>query len=296
MNEPLASGLRAVSICPVGATLGEGPVWVEREQALYFVDIKGPTVFRFDPASGETRSWTAPSQVGWVLPAEDGGLVTGLQDGIHRFDPATGAFGRIVEVEPGKPTNRLNDACTDRSGRIWFGSMDDSERVVSGSYYSYRRGVLTETGLPNVSITNGPAVSPDGRTLYHVDTLGGGIFASDAAADGTAGNTRLLVQIDPADGNPDGVTVDSESCVWVGLFGGACARRYAPTGELLQTVRFPVSNITKLAFGGPDLRTVYATTARLHLSPEKLEEEPEAGDLFAFQVEIPGVAVTPATL
>lgn len=284
------------SICSVGATLGEGPVWVEREQALYFVDIKGPTIFRLDPATDTLKSWTAPRQVGWVLPAENGGLVVGMQGGIHRFDPVSGNFDRVVEVEPDKPSNRLNDACTDRDGRIWFGSMDDGESARSGSYYSFRRGVLRETGLPQVSITNGPAISPDGRILYHVDTLGGGIYASDAAAHGTAGNTRLLVQIDRADGNPDGVTVDSEGCLWVGLFGGASARCYAPDGELVQTVPFPVSNITKVAFGGPDLRTVYATTARLHLKPEQLEREPEAGNLFAFRVDVPGVAVTPAAL
>lgn len=284
------------SIWPLGATLGEGPVWVEREQALYFVDIKGPTVFRFDPASGETRSWAAPRQIGWVLPAADGGLVAGLQDGLYRFDPASGRFERFVEVEADKPNNRLNDACTDPSGRIWFGSMDDGERALSGAYYIYHRGALRATGLPQVSITNGPAISPDGRVLYHVDTLGGGIYASDVADDGSAGNTRLLVRIDPADGHPDGITVDSEGCVWVGLFGGAAARRYAPDGRLVQEVPFPVSNITKLAFGGPDLRTVYATTARLHLKPEQLEREPQAGNLFAFQVDVPGVPVTPAVL
>ena len=285
-----------VSIAPVGAMLGEGPVWIEREQALYFVDIKGPRVFRFDPATERLRSWQAPRQVGWVLPANDGSLVAGLQDGIHRFDPATGTFDLLVEVESDRPSNRLNDACTDPAGRIWFGSMDDGERERSGSYYVYHRGTLTKTTLPPVSITNGPAISPDGRILYHVDTLGGGIYASDVAEDGATGGTRLLAQIEASDGHPDGVTVDSEGCVWAGLFGGACARRYAPDGKLVQTISFPVSNITKLAFGGADLRTVYATTARLHLKPEQLEREAEAGNLFAFRADIPGVPVTPAAL
>ena len=280
----------------IRAELGESPVWSVEEQALYFVDIKGPRVFRFDPATERLRSWQAPRQVGWVLPANDGSLVAGLQDGIHRFDPATGTFDLLVEVESDRPSNRLNDACTDPAGRIWFGSMDDGERERSGSYYVYHRGKLTKTTLPPVSITNGPAISPDGRILYHVDTLGGGIYASDVAEDGATGGTRLLAQIEASDGHPDGVTVDREGCVWVGLFGGACARRYAPDGKLVQTISFPVSNITKLAFGGADLRTVYATTARLHLKPEQLEREAEAGNLFAFRADVPGVPVTPAAL
>ena len=285
-----------VSVASIGATLGEGPVWVEREQALYFVDIKGPTIFRFDPKTKDLKSWPAPRQVGWVLPADDDGLVAGLQDGIHRFDPASGGFERVIEVEADRPANRLNDACTDPQGRVWFGTMDDAERTVSGSYYSYRRGALRKTGLPPVAITNGPAVSPDGGILYHVDTLGRGIYASDIGEDGSVGGTRLLVQVDPADGNPDGPTVDSEGCLWVGMFGSGQARRYAPDGALLQVVRFPVSNITKLAFGGSDLRTVYATTARLHLKADQLGREPQAGDLFAFHADVPGVGVRPALL
>jgi xylono-1,5-lactonase len=286
----------AVSICPTGATLGEGPVWIEREQALYFVDIKGPRVFRFDPATEQIRSWDAPRQVGWILPAEDGSLVAGLQGGIHRFDPDSGTFDLLAEVEADRPANRLNDACTDPSGRIWFGTMADDERTRSGSYYVYHRGTLTRTTLPQVSITNGPAISPDGRTLYHVDTLGGGIYATDVAEDGSTGRTRLLVQIDPADGHPDGPTADSEGCIWVAMFGGSSAHRYAPDGSLLETIRFPVSNITKLAFGGPDLRTIFATTARLHLKPEELAEQPSAGDLFAVRTGVPGVSVAPAAL
>jgi sugar lactone lactonase YvrE len=285
-----------VSVCAVHATLGEGPVWIAREAALYFVDIKARKLFRFDPASHQLDAWDAPAQIGWVLPAADGGLVAGLQGGIHRFDARSGAFAPVVPVEADRPSNRLNDACTDPQGRIWFGTMDDGERGSSGAYYSYYRGMLAKADLPPVAITNGPAVSPDGRTLYHVDTRGGGIYACALEENGLLGPSRLFARIDPADGHPDGPTVDSEGCLWVGLFGSGEARRYAPDGSLVRTVRFPVSNITKLAFGGPDLRTVFATTARLHLSKEQLEREPEAGNLFSFRAEVPGIAVTPAVM
>jgi len=284
------------SVCAVGARLGEGPVWIARDKALWFVDIKQRRIHRFDPASEALRSWDAPAQVGWVLPCDDGGMVAGLQGGLHRFDPETGGFSLHVAVEADRPANRLNDAVTDPGGRIWFGSMHDAEAQASGDYYRYEGGRVTHAGLPSVCITNGPAISPDGRILYTVDTLGGLIHASDVAADGSVGAPRLFAQIPSDEGYPDGPTVDSEGCLWIGLFAGWQARRYSPHGELLERVRFPVANITKLAFGGDDLRTVYATTARLHLKPEDLEAQPEAGNLFAFRSDVPGVPVTPAVL
>ena len=284
------------SVCAVGARLGEGPVWIVRDRALWFVDIKQQRIHRFDPETSALRSWEAPKQVGWVLPAQDGGMVAGLQGGLYRFDPESGGFDLLAAVEADRPGNRLNDAVTDPEGRIWFGSMDDAEKAASGDYHVFARGRLSHAGLPSVCITNGPAVSPDGRILYTVDTLGGLIFASDLAADGTAGPPRRFAAIAPEDGYPDGPTVDAEGCLWIGLFAGWQARRYSPGGELLETVRFPVANITKLAFGGGDLRTVYATSARLHLKPEDLERQPEAGNLFAFRADVPGVPVTPAAL
>ena len=174
--------------------------------------------------------------------------------------------------------------------------MDDSEAAATGEYYRFENGRVSHAGLPSISITNGPAISPDGRTLYTVDTLGGLIFASDLADDGSVSTLRLFTKITPEEGYPDGPTVDSEGCLWIGLFAGGSARRYSPAGELLETIRFPVANITKLAFGGDDLRTVYATTAQLHLKPEDLDGQPEAGNLFTFRADVPGVEVTPARL
>lgn len=275
-------------IWEVQAQLGEGPVWIERDQALWFTDIKHQRVHRLDPATGDRRSWQAPEQVGFVLPAESGGFIAGLQSGLHRFDPGSGRFRLIVAVEPDRPTNRLNDGVVDPGGRLWFGTMDDSERENSGAYYCFRRGELRTSGLSGIAITNGPAISPDGRTLYWVDTIGRGIYACDIEADGSLNPSREFVRIAPGEGHPDGPTVDSDGSVWIGLYGGWEARRYSAEGELIERVRFPVANITKLAFGGADLRTAYATTARHLLKPEELEEQPLAGGLFAFRTAVPG--------
>jgi sugar lactone lactonase YvrE len=278
-----------VSVWSLGAELGEGPVWNQADRALWFVDIKKPAIYRLDPATGARRSWDAPELIGFLVPAANGGFIAGLQSGLHHFDPESGRFAPLAEVDPDRPDNRLNDGVVDPAGRLWFGTMDNKEREKSGAFHCFERGTLRPTGISGIAITNGPAVSPDGRTLYWVDTLKGTISASEIRGDGSLGDARPFVRIDPAEGHPDGPTVDSEGCVWIGLYAGWEARRYAPSGELLSRVRFPVANITKLAFGGEDLCTVYATTARQFLKPEELAAQPQAGDLFSFRADVPGM-------
>jgi sugar lactone lactonase YvrE len=273
----------------VEAELGEGPVWVERDRALWFVDIKKHLIHRFDPASRATRSWTAPEQVGFIFPAERGGFVAGLQSGLCHFDERTGGFELIVEVEADIPDNRLNDGVVDPSGRLWFGTMDDKEKRKTGAFFCFENGKLRRTNLDQVAITNGPAVSPDGRLLYFVDTQEGTIGCADIRGDGSLGDPRPFARIDSSDGHPDGPTIDSEGCLWIGLYGGWAAHRFSPSGEVIDRVRFPVANVTKLAFGGDDLRTAYATTARQLLSADEIATQPEIGDLFEFPVEIAGV-------
>lgn len=269
--------------------LGEGPVWVERDQALWFVDIKKRHVHRLDPATGERRSWDAPEMIGFLLPARSGGFIAGLQSGLHKFDEADGSFSPVAQVEAELPANRLNDAVTDPSGAMWFGSMDNEEKADSGAFYRFIRGKVERTELVDICITNGPAVSPDGGVLYYVDTLERTIHCADIGGDGALSNRRLFTAIADGEGYPDGPTIDSEGCLWISLYDGWETRRYSPAGEILQRVRFPVANVTKIAFGGPDLRTAFATTARQGLSAEALAQQPEAGDLFAFQVDVPGV-------
>src|SRR5438270_4608820 len=154
----------------LAAELGEGPVWVERDRALWFVDIKKQTIHRYSPDDGSKRSWDSPEQVGFIVPAEGGGFVAGLQSGLFHFDERSGEFARIVEVEPDLPTNRLNDGVVDPRGRLWFGTMDNGEKAKTGAFYCFAGGRLMRTPIDNIAITNGPAVSPDGRLLYFIDT------------------------------------------------------------------------------------------------------------------------------
>lgn len=271
------------------AQLGEGPVWVERDRALWFVDIKSQLVHRFDPRSRALESWKAPEQVSFIFPAERGGFIAGLQSGIFHFDETDGSFELVAEVEKEKPGNRLNDGVVDPEGRLWFGTMDNKEKAKSGAFYSFVDGRVQPTELQGIAITNGPTVSPDGRLLYFVNTLKGTIEQADIRGDGSLGERRPFVRIDPREGHPDGPTTDSEGCVWIALYAGWEARRYSPAGELIETVRFPVSNITKLAFGGGDLKTAFATTARQLLTEQDIAKQPLIGDLFTFEAAVPGI-------
>ena len=269
--------------------LGEGPVWREADGSVWFVDIKGLRIHRYDPATGAAWSWAAPAQPGLIAPRADGTWIAGLKTGLHRFDPAHGRFELMAAVEDASLDNRLNDGFVDGRGRLWFGSMHDGETNSTGALYR-----LDGNGLRRMDdgycITNGPAVSPDGRTLYHTDTLKRVLYAFDLAADGGLSNKRVFAQIEDGAGYPDGPAVDAEGCVWTGLFAGWGARRYSPRGEQIGFVKLPVANVTKIAFAGDDLKTAYATTAWKGLSPAEREKQPLAGGLFRFHVDTPGLA------
>ncbi len=167
--------------------------------------------------------------------------------------------------------------------------MDNGEKAKSGAFYCFADGKVKPTGFDGIAITNGPAVSPDGSILYFVDTLRGTLEAADIRDDGSLGERRTFARIDPKDGHPDGPTIDSNGYVWISLYAGWQALRLSPVGDLVERVRFPVANITKMAFGGPDLRTAFATTARQMLKPEEIAEQPQIGDLFEFRVDVAGV-------
>lgn len=286
--------MTVASVLSVAAELGEGPVW--RDSALWFVDIKGRRVHRFNPSDGSSSHWDAPDQVGWVLPAAGGDMIAGVKTGLHRFDPASGKFALLHDPEPGVPGNRLNDAATDSTGRLWFGSMDDGETHKTGRLYRCDGGACRDSGLPPVVITNGPAVTADARTLYHTDTLGKTIWRVAIDAEGALGEPEPHIVIEDGAGYPDGSVLDAEGCLWVALYGGWGVRRYDPSGALMRFVRFPVANVTKFAFGGDDLATAYATTARKGLDQASLEAQPLAGNLFSFDPGVAGLPVVPAKI
>lgn len=271
------------------AELGEGPVWSATDHAVWFVDIKGRRIHRFDVETTAKSSWVAPEQVGFLAPLADGCFVAGLKSGLHRFDPVAESFTLLRRIESPELDNRLNDGFVDAQGRLWFGSMHDGETNATGVLYRLDHGAAPAAMDLGYAITNGPTISPDGATLYHCDTRECRIYAFDLAPDGSLANRRVFVRITRPGAFPDGPAVDSEGCVWVALFGGWGLDRYAPTGELIGRIDLPVANPTKAAFGGPDLKTLYITTARLHLDEDQRRAQPLAGGLFAVRVDTPGL-------
>jgi xylono-1,5-lactonase len=277
-------------VWPVAARLGEGPLWSARERAVWFVDIKGRAIHRFNEVTRTTQTWQTPQDVGFIVLASGGRFVCGLKSGLHLFSPQTGSFQLLTPVDADRPGNRLNDAHVDAAGRLWFGTMDDAEVDPTGALYRF-----DATGLHRADdgyvITNGPATSPDGRTLYHIDTLKRVIYAFDLASDGSLSARRVFARVAETDGYPDGPVVDATGCVWVGLYGGWGVNRYSPTGELLNKLALPVANCTKPAFGGADLRTLYVTSAWKELTDEQRNQQSLAGGLFAVRVDTPGLPV-----
>jgi sugar lactone lactonase YvrE len=282
----------AQCVANVEAVLGEGPVWVTRESALYWVDIKGRKIFQLD-ALGELSRWPTPFRVGSLVPRTAGGFIAGTDQGIAEIDLSNGKLDLLFNPEEALPHNRFNDGKVDRQGRFWAGTMDDRERGSAGSLYRIDpdlRCTAVDTGY---GITNGPAFSPNGQVMYHSDTLRQITYAFDLDTGSNASNRRIFLHFGEGDGHPDGMTVDSEGCLWIAFWGGWCVRRYSPDGELLQTIEVPVEQPSSCAFGGPDLDRLYVTSATKGLDETTLAMQPKAGGLFMLTPGVQGLAEVP---
>jgi sugar lactone lactonase YvrE len=278
------------TICSAKAELGEGPIWVPKDQALWFVDIAGRTLHRYRPDSAHHTLWTAPDKVSFVLPMAGKGFLVALGRAIHHFNPLSGAFRHVAGVELHLVDNRINDACVSPQGELWFGSMHDLETDASGALYRLDREGRITTLDHGYVVSNGPAFSPNGHIFYHTDSFRRTVYAFDCGPDGQLSKKRILIQLEESAGFPDGTSIDAEGCLWIALWGGWAVRRYSPSGALLECLAFPCANVTKLAFGGADYRTAFVTTAWRGLSATERAAQPTAGDLFSFRTEVPGLA------
>jgi len=277
------------SISPAGALLGEGVVWIAEEAAVYWVDIKGKSVHRHQTNSGQQTSWSVPEEIGCLVPCKAGGFIAGLQSGLAFIDLDSGSTIPLGGPETSVPRNRINDGKADNQGRLWVGTMDNEETRPSGSLYRFDANGSEYCMDTNYVITNGPAFSPDGKTLYHTDTLEKTIYAFDLAADGSISNKRRHIVLPDRQGWPDGMTVDAEGYLWVAHFGGWRVSRFTPDGTMDQTIDMPVGQITNVAFGGPKLETLYITTAAKQLDQAALAGQPLAGALFEVETGITGL-------
>ena len=270
------------------AYVGEGPVWDARSGRLVWVDIPNNHDFTTDPADGSTTRREHDRAVGVVLPRAAGGYVAALQDGFYAL-PDDGPPELIAPVEAENPVTRLNDGEIDPQGRFWAGTMGWHAEPGAGALYRLDPDGSVRRMLDGVTISNGLGWSPDGSTMYYVDTptLRIDMFDFDAAS-GDIANRREFVTIRHGGGRPDGLTVDSEGAVWVATWPGYGVHRYLPDGTLDAVIPLPVSNVSSIELGGPDLRDAFITTAWELLSEAEHAAQPLAGSLFHTRVEVPG--------
>ncbi|MGZ3181402.1 MAG: SMP-30/gluconolactonase/LRE family protein [Telluria sp.] len=283
----------ATCVWPAQALLGEGPLWSAAEGRLYFTDIMGARLHAYSTASGERRTWDMPDYLCWLVPRRDGdGFVAGLRDRVVRLwlEPA-------LRIEPlDLPLGladgvRLNDAKADAHGHLWFGSMHNTEKHRPlGRLFRLSPALELSEHASGIHICNGPAFAPDAERMLHTDSLKGEVYAFPLDAAGApARQHQLWRAFQEGEGSPDGMTFDREGGLWIAQWGAGRVCRYRPDGSIDAVVRVPVSQPSSCAFGGPDLSTLFITSAREDLGPDQLGSEPLAGALFAVQVEAPGL-------
>ncbi|HEV3106053.1 MAG TPA: SMP-30/gluconolactonase/LRE family protein [Trinickia sp.] len=277
---------RATLAVGTACALGEGATWCARTGRLYWTDIEGARLWRYDPRTDERASWQMPERLAtFALTAEPQRLLLGLATHLAFFDLTTGKLRHIADIEPGRHT-RVNDGRCDRQGRFVFGTKDEAAtpQPIGGFYRLNHDGAVERLPLPAPAISNSIAFSPDGSTMYFCDSPTREIRACDYEADGHIGNVRVFARLADADGVPDGSTVDAEGGLWNAQWGGARVVRYDAHGRETERVSVPARQPSCVALGGARLGTLYVTTARVDLDAAALAGERGAGGVFAATV------------
>jgi sugar lactone lactonase YvrE len=277
-------------VLDVKANLGECPVWSADEQALYWVDINAPSLNRFDPARGSNDAWPMPQSIGSFALRASGGFVAALRDGVWFVD-RNGGLERKIAAAPYDPAHhRFNDGRADPQGRFWAGSMNEKRDASSAALYRLSSDLELVCVLDDITISNGLAWSPDGRTMYHADTSARAVRAYEFdSARGEPANGRVFAHFDGETDRPDGAAVDSEGCYWSAFYRGGKLVRLSPQGSLLAEYAVPAMCPTMCAFGGDDLRTLYVTSARQMREADELARLPLSGGLFSMRVDVAGL-------
>jgi len=280
--------------------LGESPMWHPREQALYWCDIPGRRLNRFDPRSASSVHWDVDTEPASIAPRLAGGLVVAMRDGLWRFDTRSGERSLLAKAPYDTAKERFNDGKCDPRGRFWVGTIYEPRDEALAALYCWD-GEKLQRKADGITVSNGLAWSPDGRTLYWSDTKAHTVYAFDFdVATGTLSRRRVFAAFPPKQpdqdldaygGRPDGAAVDAEGCYWVAMFEGQRLLRLSPAGEVLREVMLPVRCPTMPCFGGVDLRTLYVTTAREKRPAAELAAQPHAGCVLMLRVDAPGLPV-----
>jgi sugar lactone lactonase YvrE len=283
------------------AALAECPLWSVAEQKLYWLDISGCAINRFDPTTGENMRWPVPCEPGCIGLAASGGLVAALRDGFYRFYPEGARLLKVAQAPYDPSLFRFNDGRCDAAGRFWAGAMFEPRTAEAASVYCLERGRARygwgATEQRGVKVSNGMAFTRDGHSIFQSDTPNHVIyqFPFDAAT-GTIGARREFARL-PSNreathygGRPDGAAVDREGNYWSAQYEGGQVLRFSPAGEVTGVIQVPAKRVTMVAFGGADLCTLYITTARDGASAPELLRDEYAGGLFACTLPVAGRA------
>jgi sugar lactone lactonase YvrE len=265
--------------------LGEGPVWDIRLQAICWVDILRGEIHEYSPAENLHKTLVVHQMVGAVAICKNGHFLAALKNGFGFVDRKTGAVIMIANPETHLPGNRFNDGKCDPAGRFWAGTMSHTDEPEKGCLYLLDKNLTVTKKIEKVSISNGMAWSPDHNTFYYIDTPTQIVSAFNF--DNTSGeikNKRNIIQFSRNEGNPDGMTIDSDGMLWIAHWDGWQISRWNPeTGEKIKSIRLPVSRVTSCCFGGGNLEDLYITSARTDLSNDQLTKQPLAGSLFVIR-------------
>ncbi len=285
--------------------LGESPVWHPDDQALWWCDIPGKALHRWHAASGRHRLWDLPSEPGCCAPLSGGQWLLAMRDGLWQFDPADGERLHLADAPYDGAVERFNDGKADPQGRLWVGTIYEPREPRNAALYRFQAGDLQRVA-DDITVSNGLAFSPDGRTMYWSDTKAHKVYAFDFDGhDGSLSRRRDFVAFKPRvpgqelaqyGGRPDGAAVDVEGAYWVAMFEGQRLLRLDAGGEVLQDLTLPVRCPTMPCFGGNDLRTLFITTARHNRPAEELASQPLAGCVLQLRVPVPGLPVNFAVL
>ena len=284
-------------VLDVKAGLGEAPLWSLEQQALFWVDIHRNSFNRFDPVSGSNRSWSLPAAPGCFAFRVGGGAVIATDRGYYDFAFATGAIELIRDAPFDPEQFRFNDGKADRQGRFWAGSIQknfDPEATGQATYYRYEAGAVIP-GIFGITVPNGTAFSPDGRTMYHSESMQRVIYSLDYDPDtGVASGQRVFARMPDGFGIPDGATVDTEGGFWTAVPFGQTGKvaRFTPDGRLDVHFDVPVLVPTMVAFGGSDMSTLFVTSGRIEAHLNR-PQSPLGGDIFAVETGYRGIPEIP---
>ncbi len=277
-------------------TLGEGPVFDDRRDALWYCDILEKAIHGYFLHEGRTETFSFDSEVGSIGVAETGRLVVALRNEVGLFDPESGIYQRIAEIEPDNPDTRLNDGKVGPDGAFWVGTMDDRNlprKDPIGSLYRVEASGRVERKIDGVIVSNGLAFTADGRTMFHSDSRGPWIdrWDFDPLTGAISGRKRIAV-LDDETGRPDGGATDAEGAYWSAGVSAARLNRFSRDGELLAFYPVPVAAPTMPCFGGPGLGRLYVTSLRVGRAPELLDRYPLTGITIVADSPVPGAPVS----